>query len=122
MRSRHVMLVFAAAAALPAQDMHNHAREVHGVPGGVPEFCASPTASSAASGAWSDASTWSSKKVPSDGDRVSISAGHNVVYEVASDARLACIDVRGHLSFSTDANTRMRTGNIMVLDEGYLEV
>src|SRR6202521_2711544 len=122
MRSRHLILVFAAAAVLPAQEMHNHALEVHGVPGGVPEFCPNPTVTSVASGAWSDPATWSTKKAPGAGDRVAIGAGHNVLFNVASDAKLACITLRGHLSFATDANTRMKTGNLMVMDGGYLEV
>jgi len=122
MRLRHLILVIAAAAVLPAQDMHNHALEVHGVPGGVPEFCPNPTVASIASGAWSDPATWSTKKAPGAGDRVAVGAGHSVVYDVASDAKLACVDLRGHLSFSTDVNTRMQTGNLMVWDGGYLEV
>jgi G8 domain-containing protein/parallel beta helix pectate lyase-like protein len=122
MRLRHLILVIAAAAVLPAQDMHNHALEVHGVPGGVPEFCPNPTVTSVASGAWSDPATWSTKKAPGAGDRVAVGAGHNVTYDVASEAKLACVDLRGHLSFSTDVNTRMQTGNLMVWDGGYLEV
>src|SRR4029077_8623704 len=116
MRSRHLILVIATAALLPAQDihnqaMHNHALEVHGVPGGVPEFCPNPTVTSVTSGAWSNPATWSAKKAPGAGDRVAVGAGHSIVYDVASDAKLACIDLRGHLSFATDANTRMKTGN-----------
>jgi len=122
MRLRHLILVIAAAAVLPAQDMHNHALEVHGVPGGVPEFCPNPTVTSVASGAWSNPATWSTKKAPGATDRVAVGAGHNVVYDLASDTKLACIDLRGRLSFSTDVNTRMKTGNLMVMDGGYLEV
>jgi hypothetical protein len=122
MKLRHLVLLIAAAAVLPAQDMHNHSLEVHGVPGGVPEFCPNPTVTSVASGAWSDPATWSTKKAPGAGDRVAVGAGHSVTYDIASDAKLACVDLRGHLSFSTDANTRMKTGNLMVWDGGYLEV
>src|SRR5579863_1270322 len=122
MRVRHLILVIAAAAVLPAQEMHNHALEVHGVPGGVPEFCPNPTITSVASGAWSNPATWSTKKAPGAGDRVAVGAGHSVTYDVASDAKLSCVDLRGRLSFSTDANTRMKTGNLMVMDGGYLEV
>ena len=43
-----------------------------------------------------------------------------MTYEPEND--IACIDLRGHLSFSTGANTRMKTGNLMVMDGGYLEV
>src|SRR5262249_24241791 len=41
---------------------------------------------------------------------------------VASDAKLTCVEVRGRLRFRTEANTRMKTANLMVMDEGYLEV
>ena len=114
-------LAFALASLASAQD-HNHARNVHGVPGGVPEFCANSTVSSAGSGAWSDAATWSTRKVPGAEDRVMVGAGHKVVYDVASDVKIGCVDVRGQLSFKTDANTRLKTGNIMVWDEGAMEI
>jgi hypothetical protein len=109
------------AVALTAQD-HNHPRMVHGVPGGVPDFCAGPTAVSAGDGAWSNPDTWAAKKVPGTDARVAITAGHNVVYDVASDAKIGCIEVRGHLSFSTESNTRLKTNNLMVEEGGYLEI
>ncbi len=114
-------VAFALASVAAAQD-HNHARNVHGVPGGVPEFCANATVSSTGSGAWSDAATWSTRKVPGAEDRVMVGAGHKVVYDVASDVKIGCVDVRGQLSFKTDANTRLKTGNIMVWDEGAMEI
>jgi hypothetical protein len=110
-----------AAVTLLAQD-HNHNRMIHGVPGGVPEFCANPTSVSAADGAWSNPATWAGKKVPGAEDRVAIAAGHNVVYDAVSDAKIACIDVRGHLSFSTESSTRLKTNNLMVDEGGYLEI
>jgi G8 domain-containing protein len=121
MRNGIALLLLAAGAAL-AQNGHDHARQVHGVPGGVPEFCANPTITSVASGAWSDPATWSTKKTPGANDRVLVAAGHNLVYDAASDARLACVELRGNLSFKTDASTRMKAANIMVMDEGSLEV
>jgi len=115
-------LVFILASATVWAQDHSHNRSVHGVPGGVPEFCANPTVSSAGSGAWSDASTWSAKRVPAANDRVAIAAGHNVIYDAVSSAKIACISVRGQLSFKTDANTSLKTANIMVWDEGALEI
>lgn len=112
-------LIFAGLAA--AQD-HSHSRNVHGVPGGVPEFCAGPTVTSTASGNWSDAAAWSTKKVPVAGDRVLVSAGHNITYDAVNDAKISCIEVRGHMRFATGKNTRLKTNNIMVQDEGYLEI
>jgi hypothetical protein len=106
---------------LLAQD-HNHARMVHGVPGGVPNFCAHPTVISVTSGLWSDPGTWSSKSVPGVNDRVAITADYEVVYDTSSDLKIGCIDLRGHLSFATDASTRLKTNNLMVEDGGYLEI
>ncbi len=114
-------LTLSFAAAAFAQE-HDHARMVHGVPGGVPEFCPSPTVTSVSSGAWSDPATWSTKKTPSEGDRVWIVAGHNVTYDSSSGARISCIDVRGTLRFNTAASTRLKTANLMVWDEGALEI
>jgi G8 domain-containing protein len=125
MKARHLGLVgfvFALTSVAWAQEVHNHTREVHGVPGGVPEFCGQPTVTSVGGGAWSAPATWSTGKVPGSEDRVAISARHDVVYDVVSDARIACVEIRGRLRFRADANTRLKTANLMVMDEGYLEV
>jgi len=114
-----------AGVVVMAQDHVTHAggtREVHGVPGGVPDFCANPTVVSVANGAWSTASTWSGNRVPAANDRVLIGAGHSVAYDAASDAAIVCIDVQGRLRFRTDGDTRLKTGNIMVQESGALEV
>jgi hypothetical protein len=39
-----------------------------------------------------------------------------------SDAKLACVEVRGHLAFATDRSTRLRVTTVMVLEGGHLEV
>jgi len=116
--------ILKAALALAAVSLfgqqHDHARVVHGVPGGVPQFCANPTATSVTSGSWSDPATWSGGKVPGAADRVAISAGHQVAYDSSSE--IACLDLQGHLKFATDRNTRLKTRNLMVEDEGFLEI
>ncbi|HYR84828.1 MAG TPA: G8 domain-containing protein [Terriglobia bacterium] len=125
MKARHlgvVLAVLALTSVAWGQEVHNHALQVHGVPGGVPDFCGQPTVTSVAGGAWSDPATWSTRKVPAADDRVAISARQDVVYDVVSDAKLACVEIRGRLRFRADANTRMKTANLMVMDEGYLEV
>jgi hypothetical protein len=122
MKLRYLAFVFVLTSYAWSQENHNHAREVHGVPGGVPEFCAQPTVTSVASGAWSNPATWSTGKVPAAGDRVAIAPRHDIVYDTATDAKLTCVEVRGRLRFRADANTRMKTANVMVQDEGYLEV
>ena len=111
-----------ASIVASAQDVHNHTPAVSGVPQGVPYFCANPSVTSIVSGAWSDSKTWSTGKVPGANDKVKIAAGHSVILDTVSDARLACIEVDGALRFATDANTRVKAGNLMVMDEGNLEV
>jgi hypothetical protein len=105
-----------------AEDAHDHTPSVSGVPLGVPYFCAHPNVTSAASGLWSDPGTWSTGKVPGANDRVRIAAGHDVTFNVMSDAKLDCIEVDGRLRFETTADTRVRVGNLMVMDRGRLEI
>src|SRR5579862_4264603 len=119
-----VMTIAAAVwpPAASAQDAHDHTPSVSGVPLGVPYFCAHPSVTSAASGVWSDPGTWSTGTVPGANDRVRIAAGHDVTYNVVSDAKLDCIEVDGRLRFETTADTRVRVGNLMVMDRGRLEI
>src|SRR2546430_13791197 len=117
-----VAFVFVLTPVAWAQETHNHPREVHVVPGGVPDFCGQPTVTSVGAGTWSNPATWSTGKVPVAGDKILVSAPHDVLYDMASDAKLACVEIRGRLRFRADANTRMRTANLMVQDEAYLEI
>src|SRR5262245_3880059 len=122
MKAVYLGIILALTSVAWAQENHSHTRDVHGVPGGVPDFCAQPMVTSVADGAWSNPATWSTGKVPSSDDRVAISAQREVLYDATSDAKLACVEVRGRLRFRADANTRMKTVNLMVMDDGYLEV
>jgi hypothetical protein len=110
------------AASAAAQTAHDHTAAISGVPQGVPLFCSTPTIVSAASGAWSSAQTWSPQRVPGPGDRVRIAAGHEIAFDVSSDARLDCVEVAGHLRFRTDIPTRMKVANLTVMERGFLEV
>jgi len=114
--------LFCVAPPAVGQDSPTHTAPLSGVPQGVPLFCANPSVTSATGGVWSDPATWFPQRVPGADDKVRIKAGHDVVYDVASDARLDCIEVNGHLRFSTDASTRMRIVNMTVMDDGVLEV
>jgi len=114
--------LFFLAQPVAAQDAPTHTAPLSGVPQGVPYFCANPGLTSATSGAWSDPETWSPQRVPGVDDRVRVEAGHDVVYDVASDVRLDCIEVNGRLSFSTAANTQMRIVNLTVMDDGVLDI
>ena len=120
-----VALVVASSLAMPTageQSIHEHMPAVSGGPSGVPHFCAQPSISSIASGAWSDAKTWSAGRIPVAGDKVKVASGHRVTYDVASDAALDCLAIDGDVRFDTTANTRLRIGNLMVMEQGSLEV
>ena len=119
---RSAILCAVLIAGPAAAQTHEHTPATSGVPQGIPLFCASPSVVSVASGAWSSAATWSTGRAPAAGDRVRISARHDVVYDVASDARLDCIEVDGHLAFRTDRDTRLKVANLTVMDGGILEV
>jgi G8 domain len=108
--------------AANGQDLHDHSPAVTGVPQGVPYFCARPSVTSAASGLWSDPKTWSTGKVPGANDKVEVAAGHDVTYNIVSDAKLECLEVDGRLRFDTTSNTRLKVGNLTVMEPGYLEI
>jgi len=117
-------LLFAIVFASPvrAQDAHDHTAALSGVPLGVPYFCAHPTVTTASSGSWSTPATWSTGRVPGPNDKVRIAAGHDVTFDVASDAPLDCVEVSGALRFAVAVRTRMVVGNLTVLETGRLEV
>ncbi|MES1255244.1 MAG: G8 domain-containing protein, partial [Acidobacteriota bacterium] len=110
------------AVTASAQMTHDHGMAVNGVPGGLPYFCANPTVTSVADGAWSNPATWSTKTVPAANDKVLVAAGHTVTYDAVSDAAIQCIDLRGRLGFKTDASTRLRVVDLTVMEGGVLEV
>jgi parallel beta-helix repeat protein len=117
------VLAALTAIALPASAQnHEHTAMMSGAPQGIPLLCAAPTAISVANGMWSNPSTWSSKRVPGKNDRVAIAAGYRVMYDVVSDAKISCVDVRGHLFFSTNTNTRLKVVTLMVFEGGHLEI
>ena len=68
----------------------------------------------AQSGPWSAAATWENGMVPGDGARVLIRGGHDVTYDVQSDAKIRFVHIAGTLSFAPDKDTRLVTGLIRV--------
>jgi hypothetical protein len=72
------------------------------------------TVRSARDGAWSSPQTWEPARVPGAGDRVLVSRGTRVVYDVQSDAVLRLIQVAGTLSFARDRGTLLNVGLIKV--------
>jgi len=88
----------------------------------IPRFVAQPTISTLRGGSWSDPSIWSLGRVPTTGDRVSITANASVSYNLLGTARLAGLEINGQLSFSTSQNTRLTVGNLTVMPTGTLQI
>jgi hypothetical protein len=116
-----VAALVASVGTLRAQD-HAHLAAASGVPHGIPRMCADAPTVSVTSGPWSDAATWSTRRVPVSGDAVRVATNTQVTYDVVSDAALRCVDVEGALVFRTQADTRMKVGTMTVLDGGRLEI
>ena len=66
------------------------------------------------SGAWSDAATWETGKVPAAGARVQIRTGHAVAYDLKSEQVIRSIHVAGTLTFARDKDTRLDVGLIKI--------
>lgn len=65
-------------------------------------------------GRWSDASTWQPARVPASGDRLLITRGTTVEYDVASKDVLRLIQVVGTLSFARDRDTELNVALLKV--------
>ena len=115
-----ILVVLPLAAA--AQPAHQHAMPVNAVGGGLPPFCSQPTAVALADGPWSAPSTWSSNAVPAAAARVLVPAGRQVTYDAVSTDTVLCIEVRGRLAFATDRSTKLKIVNLLVMENGLLEV
>lgn len=79
---------------------------------------ASVGASSLRSGRWSDPSMWSTGRIPMSGESVTISDGHQVIYDQADGLQVGSLLVRGALVFAGDRQTILRTGNTVCESTG----
>ncbi len=82
-------------------------------PAGV-KLPAARLVASRTSGAWSAPDTWEGGRVPRTGDQVLVREGHQVVYDVMSDAILRSLHISGTLSFAPDRDTVLNVGLIRV--------
>ena len=72
------------------------------------------TIRSVGDGNWSDVKTWQPARLPSDGDRVLVSRGTKLIYDVQSDVKLRLVQVVGKLSFARDRDTLINVGVLKV--------
>jgi hypothetical protein len=66
------------------------------------------------SGNWSDPSVWQPARVPASGDRVLVSRGTRVVYDVKSPEVVRLVQVVGTLRFARDRDTELNVGVLKV--------
>lgn len=91
-----------APSLLAAEDHSHHAQDLH--------F----SVRSVQNGAWSDKLTWNPQQVPQQGDRVLISSGTSVEYDVKQADVIRLVQVVGTLRFSTDRDTELNVGLLTV--------
>ncbi|GIW94668.1 MAG: hypothetical protein KatS3mg110_2709 [Pirellulaceae bacterium] len=65
-------------------------------------------------GRWSDPQTWQPQRVPGEGDRVLISRGTQVEYDVKSKEVIRLVQVVGTLRFAQDRDTELNVGLLVV--------
>ena len=88
----------------------------------VPDFGQFPTVRNIASGSWLDPAIWDGGVVPGEGDIVEITAGTGVIYDAVSDVAIDTVAVHGKFRFSEDVNTRLKVVNLLVYEDGHLQI
>jgi G8 domain len=78
------------------------------------EVTEAPLVRSAASGRWSEATTWEGARVPARGARVQIRTGHVVTFDIKTDGPIRSIHVAGTLRFDPQRDTRLDVGLIKI--------
>lgn len=96
-------VLFALAATVVSADEHKH----HHAPIAF-------SLESVQDGPWSEPATWKPARIPKQGDRVKISGGTTVVYDVQSDAAIRLLQVVGTLRFARDRDTLLNVGILKV--------
>ncbi|MES2792962.1 MAG: G8 domain-containing protein [Planctomycetota bacterium] len=74
-----------------------------------------PVIRSRQSGLWSAKETWDADRIPKTGDRVVISAGHLVNYNVDSTEVIRLVQIAGTLEFAPDRSTRLEAGLVTII-------
>lgn len=99
-----------------------NSEDTHITHAGIPDLCASPDVTSIGSGDWDSPAVWSSGAVPGIGAKVLVNTGHTVTYNVSSANPMECVGVRGILTFSPAATTKLTVEDLFVYFGGELRV
>lgn len=84
----------------------------------IPDFCGTPTITSARTGNWIDTGTWNLNRVPTTTDVVQIAAGHTVTFNAAALASVDCLGIHGRFVMDTTANRSIKAANYLVYSDG----
>lgn len=74
------------------------------------------------SGDWSNPATWQSGQLPESGDKVLISQGIHVTFDIQMTEPMRWIRVDGHLKWKTDANTTMMVETLASISGSAIEI
>ncbi|MDH3583473.1 MAG: G8 domain-containing protein [Phycisphaerae bacterium] len=99
-----MVLLAGLAATAPAADPHHH----------HPPAAVEWSIVSVADGRWSNPATWKPARLPAAGDRVLVSAGTSVVFDVGEGPVIHTVHVAGRLNFARDRSTRLDAGLVSI--------
>jgi hypothetical protein len=87
----------------------------------VPNWGKNPTLTAVQDGLWSSPATWDMGRLPTETDRVSLTA-HTVLFDVGT-ARVLTLHVTGagRLLFLPDASSQLLVGTLQIVDGGAVE-
>lgn len=105
--SRYVVLAAAAACALWVVSAHSHEHDHATLKFDV---------RTVRDGNWSDKGTWQDGRMPKGNDRVLVSRGNTVVYDVVKKDVLRLVHVVGTLRFARDRDTELNAALVKVQD------
>ena len=102
--TRKLLVVFICTVVSDAiaQEHHQHAHDV--------DF----SIRSKQNGAWSDKQTWEPQRIPKQGDRVLVSSGTTVEYDVKSTEVVRLVQIVGTLQFAMDRDTELNVGLVTI--------
>lgn len=119
---RAAALAACAAAASSVWPARPAAQAIHLAHSQLHHYVMSPTITAVRSGAWSQATTWSTGGTPGNGAKVAIPSGITVTVDRQMTEQLDWINVEGVLRFQPDAVTGLTVHTVVVMSSGQFEM